>query len=127
MSSLIKKRPIDASNERESLTCKSDVLECLKKKNREYHKERRVKYFDNWKAITVEVGALSSDELLSYIERTNPLGPRIGNHSMKVNGVEHAIIKLAIDVSGARSSRELFIEHCKDVIRRGNVDYASKS
>lgn len=126
MSSLIKKK-LEVGNERESLTSKSDVIEGLKKKNREYHKDRRVKHLDSWKAVTAEVATLSGNELLSYIERADQLEPRIGNHSMKVNGLELAIIKLAIEISGARSSRALFIEHCKNVIRKESDGYHSKS
>lgn len=115
--SLVKKKGASLS-EREVLVSQSEVLEAQRETSREYHKKYREKHLENWKAIKAEVSTLSGVDLLSYIENANQLDVRNGGCMMKINGAELAIIKLAIEITGSRSSRELFIEHCNDVIMR---------
>ncbi len=119
MSLLRKKRD---SNEREELVSQSEILEAQKKTNREYHKKYREKYLENWKEITSEVSKLKGLDLLSYIEKADQSGVRNGSCTMKINGAELAIIKLAQELMNSKSSRALFINYCKDVIKSSKDD-----
>lgn len=115
MSSLIKRGGDNTS--REVLKSESEIMEDVRKKNREYQKEQRGKHLDNWKSEKAVVDSLRGDELLNYIENNDGSSPRIGLHGMKINSQEHAIIKRAMEITNARSSREIFVNFCKEIIK----------
>ncbi len=115
--SLVKKKSSEAP--REALKTESEILEQQKVQKRIYEKEQRKKHLDHWNEQKAIVDALSVDELLNYIESSNANDARVGLHGMKINAQEHAIIKLALSICGARSTRDLFVNLCKDVIKKG--------
>lgn len=118
--SLIKKRPVEAPRKREALVTESDALEGVRAKNRAYQKEHRAQHLDRWKKEKATVDQLSGDGLRDYISSADDTELRVGLHSMKVSAKEAAIIKLALEMTGARSSREMYIDFCKKVINKGN-------
>lgn len=116
--SLIKKSAND-SGERKQLVTEIEALEGVRVKNRAYQKERRALHLDNWKTEKLIVDSISGSELRDYINNASDSDLRVGLHSMKVSAKESAIIKLAMEMTGARSSREFYINYCKDVINKG--------
>ena len=116
MSSLLKNS--QANTVREALKSESEFLADEAKKNREYNKKRRERHLDHWKEEKAKVDALNADELAQYIKSASSrCDPKIGFHAMKINALEHATIKLALEISGARSSREFFVSYCNEVIK----------
>ena len=116
--SLIKKNAND-NGERKQLVTEAEVLEGVRVKNRAYQKERRELHLDKWKDEKLIVDSISGTELYSYINKASDTDLRVGLHSMKVSAKESAIIKLAMEMTGARSSRELYINYCKEIINKG--------
>lgn len=114
--SLLKKS--SKSETREQLTTEADVLEKQREKTRAYQKEQRERHLSDWKREKKVIDSMSSDDLQSYVNSSleNGSDPRVGLHSMKINPHEAAVIKLAMELSGSRSSRELFVKYCKEVI-----------
>ncbi|HCH5895033.1 hypothetical protein CRN61_13395 [Vibrio vulnificus] len=106
------------SGEREAMSSPHEILDQIKQKTQATQKKHREKYLADWKAEKAKIDGMTPEELSAYIESTegNAFEPRVGLHSMKINPHEHAVIKLAMEMTGARSSRELFVKHCKDVI-----------
>lgn len=122
--SLIKKKS-EKPTEREALSSPHEIRAQLeaetKQKTQAIQKKHREKYLADWKAEKSKIDGMSSGELKAYLEssESNAFDPRVGLHSMKINPHEHAVIKLAMEITGARSSRELFVKHCRDVIFNG--------
>ncbi|MFW9651205.1 hypothetical protein V3H25_22540 [Vibrio parahaemolyticus] len=122
--SLIKKKS-EKPTEREALSSPHEIRAQLeaetKQKTQAIQKKHREKYLADWKAEKSKIDGMSSGELKAYLEssESNAFDPRVGLHSMKINPHEHAVIKLAMEITGARSSRELFVKHCRDVILNG--------
>ena len=106
------------SEVREVLATEKDLLEKQREKTRSYQKEQRERHLESWKEEKSNIDALSGDLLQEYIDSNsdNAHDPRVGLHSMKINPYELAVIKRALELKGARSSRELFINYCKEVI-----------
>lgn len=119
--SLLKKKS-SLLEQREPLTTKSAVIEEQREQTREYQKQQRAKYADYWKAEKSVIDGIGGDELNDYIVEhvANMADNRCGIHSMKINPYELAIIKKAMEIEGSRSSRELFINYCKSIVK-GNT------
>lgn len=119
MSLLKKSANRKSSDSRDQLTTESDLLEKQRERTRAYQKEQRERHLSDWKSEKESIDSMSVAQLREYIDETteNSADPRVGLHSMKINPHELAIIKLAVNLSGARSSRELFVKHCKEVIK----------
>ena len=119
MSLLNKKKKTE---DRQELTTESTLIEKQREKTRTYQKEQRERHLENWKAEKGVIDSLSGDGLQNYINLSEEGAhdPRVGLHSMKINPHEHAVIKKALELSGARSSRELFVNYCKEVIKNSN-------
>lgn len=119
--SLLKKKT-EKTNEREALSSPREIRAQLeeetKQKTQAIQKKHREKYLSDWKTEKAKIDGMTPEELALYIEssESHAFDPRVGLHSMKINPHEHAVIKLAMDVAGARSSRELFVNYCKEVI-----------
>ncbi|MCC3841219.1 MULTISPECIES: hypothetical protein [Vibrio] len=115
--SLLKKQ--SKSETREQLTTEADLLAKQREKTRAYQKEQRERHLSDWKKDKAQIDAMDATALREYIDSTmeNASDPRVGLHSMKINPHEAAIIKLALEVTGSRSSRELFVKHCREVIK----------
>lgn len=120
MSLLKKKSP--QPEQREPLTTKSAVIEEQREQTREYQKQQRAKYADHWKTEKSVIDAISGNELNDYIIEHADVAAdnRCGIHSMKINPYELAVIKKAMEIEGSRSSRELFIDYCKSIVK-GNT------
>jgi hypothetical protein len=116
--SLIKKK-YQQPEHREPLTTKSAVIEEQREQTREYQKQQRAKYADHWKAEKSVIDELNGDKLNDYIaEHADDVADnRCGIHSMKINPYELAIIKKTMEINGSRSSRELFIDYCKNTVK----------
>lgn len=119
--SLLKKKS-SLLEQREPLTTKSAVIEEQREQTREYQKQQRAKYADYWKAEKSVIDGIGGNELNDYIVEhvANMADNRCGIHSMKINPYELAIIKKAMEIEGSRSSRELFINYCKSIVK-GNT------
>ena len=119
--SLLKKKS-SLLEQREPLTTKSAVIEEQREQTREYQKQQRAKYADYWKAEKSVIDGIDGNELNDYIVEhvANMADNRCGIHSMKINPYELAIIKKAMEIEGSRSSRELFINYCKSIVK-GNT------
>ncbi|MGL1089177.1 hypothetical protein [Vibrio vulnificus] len=117
--SLIKKKT-EKPTEREALSSPREIRAQIeaetKQKTQAIQKKHREKYLADWKTEKSKIDGMNPEELEAYIESSNAFDPRVGLHSMKINPHEHAVIKLAMELTGARSSRELFVKHCKEVI-----------
>lgn len=105
---------------REALSTEKDLLEKQREKTRSYQKEQRERHLENWKEEKNNIDSLSGELLQEYIDSNTDKAhePRVGLHSMKINPHELAVIKRALELKGARSSRELFINYCKDLIEK---------
>lgn len=120
--SLIKKKTTKPL-EREELSSASEIRAQLEIENKQkiqaIQKKHREKYLTDWKEEKVNIDEMTPKELAFYIEsnKSRSFDPRVGLHSMKINPSELAVIKLAMEISGARSSRELFVKHCNDIIK----------
>lgn len=119
--SLLKKKS-SLPEQREPLTTKSAVIEEQREQTREYQRQQRAKYADYWKAEKSVIDGIGGDELNDYIvEHADDVADnRCGIHSMKINPYELAVIKKAMEIEGSRSSRELFIDYCKSIVK-GNT------
>ncbi|OEF61219.1 hypothetical protein A1OW_20320 [Enterovibrio norvegicus] len=125
--SLLKKKTAPAAESapaREPLvtasSAEANVIAQQREKTNAYQKDQRQRHMDSWKEGKAHVDGLSEvADVLAYIDQTTDDSnmQRVGLHSMKVNSHEHAIIKAAMKLDGARSSRELFIKLCKEVIK----------
>lgn len=104
---------------REVLSTEKDLLEKQREKTRTYQKEQRERHLESWKEEKAVIDGLTGEKLLEYIDvsLSKAHEPRVGLHSMKINPHELAIIKMALELNGARSSRELFINYCKDILK----------
>ncbi|ODS09726.1 hypothetical protein [Vibrio scophthalmi] len=124
--SLLKKKT-ENTTEREALSSPSEIRAQLeaetKQKTQAIQKKHREKYLTDWKTEKTSIDDMNSSELTDYINQTaeQAADPRVGLHSMKINPHELAVIKLAMALSGARSSRELFVKHCKEVINNSKL------
>lgn len=126
MGSLVsKQRENDKGSERELQMSESEYESRRLKKLREYNKQQRQTHLAEFNNDKEHIDGLSLDELMAYIlecetgdRRTRGDNkPRVGMHSMKVNAHELAIIKAAQKKVGTRSTRELFVYLCEQVIR----------
>lgn len=119
--SLINKKATKPT-EREALAPPSEIRAQLeaetKQKTQAIQKKHREKYLADWKTEKGRIDGMGFDDLAEYIALSseNAADPRVGLHSMKINPHEHAVIKLAMEITNARSSRELFVRYCKEVI-----------
>jgi len=117
--SLLNKTTTD-ENERGSLITQEDADNKSAEERREYQKKHRARHLDNWKEQKAIIDGLSGDELDLYISEAKDnrtvSDQRVGQHVLKVNPYELAIIKRAMEIKGVRSSRELFINYCSDVV-----------
>lgn len=119
--SLINKKK--KSEDRSELTTEAavrDKVEAeLAEKRKAIQKKHRDRYLADWKHEKSVIDGLSGRELNEYVNEHegNSIDPRVGLHSMKINPYELAVVKQAMEIVGARSSRELFVNHCKEVIK----------
>ena len=106
------------TQDREELTTESAVIENQRIEARAYQKEHRARTLAAYNKEKAIIDNLSSDELTDYVTNNTDSSHdvRTGLHSMKVNSYEHAIIKKAIDVTGSKGSRDLYIKLCKQII-----------
>lgn len=109
---------------REGMTTKSAVIESQKVEQRAYQKEHRSRTLATYNKEKATIDNLSSDELTQYItdNADSSHNVRTGIHSMKMNSYEHAVIKKAIELTGSKSSRELYIRFCKQAIADSNTN-----
>ncbi len=94
-----------------------------RKKNNEYQRNHLKKYREAWQRDKAEVDELQEiEDILRYVTRTckGANNQRSGLHAMKINAHEHAIIQAALKLEEARSSRELFVKICNEVIKKNN-------
>lgn len=111
---------------REVLAPESEVRAKINEENRQRvmatQKKHRERYLEDWKQEKALIDDMDNEALRQYLseQQERTIDPRVGLHSMKINPFEHALIKLAINVSGSRSSRELFVNYCKEVIKKSN-------
>ncbi|HFQ5362192.1 TPA: hypothetical protein ACGVAY_004619 [Vibrio vulnificus] len=123
MSKSLLSKKIDSTENREALSTESEIRNKVgeenKQKTQAIQKKHRERYLADWKSEKKKIDGMRSYELASYIRESldSAFDPRVGLHSMKINPHEHAIIKLALEKSGARSSRELFVKYCKEIIK----------
>ncbi|WP_150138653.1 hypothetical protein [Candidatus Enterovibrio escicola] len=117
----------NSSRDREQLVTLSEARavfgEERRKKNNEYKRNHLKKYRESWQKDKAEVDELQEiEDVLGYVTRTRngANNQRSGLHAMKINAHEHATIKAAIKLEGARSSRELFVKLCNEVIKKNN-------
>ena len=115
MSLVPKKQPIQ---DREQLTTESAVLESQKVEQRAYQKEHRARTLTVYNEQAVIIKGLKFDDLATYVasHTDNAHDVRTGLHSMKVNAYELAVIKQAIEVTGSKGSRDLYVKLCKKII-----------
>lgn len=103
--------------QRGELTTEAAVIEKQRVETRAYQKEHRKKNLDAYNDEKSKVDAMSPDELTEYLsDNEQALAVRVGIHTMKVNAYEQAIIKKALELTGAKSSREQYIKMCKGLI-----------
>ncbi|ATF10208.1 hypothetical protein [Candidatus Enterovibrio altilux] len=116
-----------SSRDREQLVTLSEARAAFgeerRKKNNEYKRNYLKKYREDWQKDKAEVDELQViEDVLRYV--TRPLNGannrRSGFYAMKINAHEHAIIQAALKLEGARSSRELFVKLCNEVIKKNN-------
>lgn len=113
--------------ERQELTTEAEVRDKVEaeveakqaEKRKAIQKKHRERYLADWKYEKSVIDDLSGRELSEYVNdhELNAIDPRVGLHSMKINPYELAVVKQAMEIVGARSSRELFVNHCKEVIK----------
>ncbi|WP_104048880.1 hypothetical protein [Vibrio jasicida] len=119
--SLINKKK--KSEDRSELTTEAAVRDKVEaeqaEKRKAIQKKHRDRYLADWKHEKSVIDDLSGSELSEYVNghEGNAIDPRVGLHSMKINPYELAVVKQAMEIVGARSSRELFVNHCKEVIK----------
>ncbi|HAS6111995.1 TPA: hypothetical protein I7139_22925 [Vibrio vulnificus] len=122
MSKSLLSKKTDNTESREALSTESDIRNKVEAENKQktqaIQKKHRERYLADWKSEKAKIDSMKGGELASYIHESldSAFDPRVGLHSMKINPHEHAIIKLALERSGARSSRELFVKYCKEII-----------
>lgn len=120
MSLLNKKKKTE---DRQELTTEAAVRDKVEaeqaEKRKAIQKRHRERYLADWKYEKAIIDGLFGSELNEYVSthEVNAIDPRVGLHSMKINPYELAVIKQALEVTGARSSRELFVNYCKEVIK----------
>lgn len=108
---------------RQELTTEAAVRDKVEaeqaEKRKVIQKKHRERYLADWKSEKGVIDKISGADLEAYIfsHLDNSADPRVGLHSMKINPYELAVIKQALEVSGSRSSRELFVNYCKEVIK----------
>lgn len=114
-----KKKPEDRQELTTEAAVRGKVEAEQAEKRKAIQKKHRERYLADWKHEKSVIDGLFGDELNEYIDsrEANAVDPRVGLHSMKINPYELAVIKQALEVTGARSSRELFVNHCKEVIK----------
>jgi hypothetical protein len=126
MGSLVKKdRNADKGDDRELQMSAGEHDAIRLKKQREYNKQQRQAHLAEFNADKAHIDTLDLDGIMAYIQECETgdrltrgdSKPRVGMHSMKVNGYELAIIKAAQKKVGTRSTRELFVYLCDQVIR----------
>ncbi|ATF10199.1 MULTISPECIES: hypothetical protein [Enterovibrio] len=117
----------NSSRDREQLVTLSEARAAFeeerRKKNNEYQRSHLEKHKEAWRKDKAEVDQFHDiGDFLAYVTRTfsDANNPRIGLHSMKINAHEHAIIQAALKLEGARSSRELFVKLCNEVIKKNS-------
>ncbi|WP_150142741.1 hypothetical protein [Candidatus Enterovibrio escicola] len=116
-----------SSRDREQLVTLSEARAAFgeerRKKNNEYQRNNLKNYREAWQRDKAEVDELQEiEDILRYVTRTCNCAnnQRSGLHAMKINAHEHAIIQAALKLEGARSSRELFVKLCNEVIKKNN-------
>ncbi|CAM3273133.1 hypothetical protein [Moritella viscosa] len=120
MSLISKKQP---AKNREQLTTESAVIESQKIEKRAYQKEHRARTLAAYNEQAAIIKELKSDNLAAYVANhsDNSHDVRTGLHSMKVNAYELAVIKQAIELTGSKGSRDLYIKLCKQIIIKGGI------
>jgi hypothetical protein len=91
-----------------------------KEKTKQVQKLHRDRYMATWQQEKQVIdNLLGKAELRRYIKSTQDKAsdPRVGLHSMKINPHELALIRLCLEITGAKSSRELFIKFCKQAVK----------
>ena len=104
-----KEEQINNSFGREALTTESAVVSKLKKERRKADKERYAQRSADWKDIKKQIDNYSIDELLNFINNSNPHEPAIGNLSTRVSPYEFSLLKAASLISG-KSIREIIVK-----------------
>lgn len=87
--------------------------------SREYQKKHRAKTLVKYSNDKKLIDSFSDDELFQFVasataDQAHDVRP--GIHSMKVNSYEYALIKAAAKKRGCKSSRDLLISFCKEVL-----------
>lgn len=100
----------DMPLEREPLTTKTEVVDQQKAEKRQYQKQNRAKHKSAWQAEKQRIDDMTVSELKRYLKSADKAAIRAGMHSFKVNGYELALIRLAIEQSGYRGTRELILK-----------------
>ena len=108
--------------DREELTTESALIENQRIETRAYQKAHRMRTLAAYNKEKIIIDNLSSDKLTDYVTSNTDSSHdvRTGLHSMKVNSYEHAVIKKAIEVTGSKGSRDLYINLCKQLINDTN-------
>jgi hypothetical protein len=121
--SLLNNQPPQEDKPREELTPPSEVRAMVKAeisaKQKAIQKAHRDRYMANWQQEKAQIDNLGKAELKKYLKATQDKAadPRVGLHSMKINPHELALIRLCLEITGAKSSRELFIKFCKQAVK----------
>lgn len=104
---------------RQPLTTEDAARKKIAKEVRKYQKENRASHLESYNAKKSIINGLNGDDLGLYILDTlsDANETRVGIATMKINAHEAAIIKLAVELSPARSSRELFLTYCKQILK----------
>ncbi|MGD6739721.1 hypothetical protein ACP5PY_26700 [Photobacterium leiognathi subsp. mandapamensis] len=89
------------------------MIDEQKAQKRQYQKANRAKHKSAWQAEKQRIDSMTVSELKQYLQTTDRAAIRAGMHSFKVNGYELALIRLTIEQSGCRGTRELFLKLLK--------------
>ncbi|HDM8140682.1 TPA: hypothetical protein P0E12_004972 [Vibrio harveyi] len=110
---------------REPLTTKSQVEAEQRAEKAQYQRENRQKHLGKWKQEKEYIDGTYMDEdgisdLWLYLKNNKEQAHdvRVGLHSMKVNPWEYALINLAMELTGSRSSREMLVNYAKEIVKK---------
>ncbi|QQX82691.1 hypothetical protein JK628_23200 (plasmid) [Shewanella sp. KX20019] len=109
----------DEPKTRAGLVDESGVQERIKQESRDYQKQQRAKHLQYWNDEKAKIDGLTPEGLEQYLNdnKLNSDLARAGMHTIKINPYELALIKLAMSKKGARSSKALFVDFCKSILK----------
>ena len=117
MKSLIGNKQAKVDN-REPLITVSKAKEAVKEETRAYHRERHNTVRINWKTEKEVVESFQkSDGLGEYLraKRHERNALRNGQHTLKVNAYEYALLLKTMEKMNCRSTREMLVQLCEKV------------